>query len=66
MGNPADGVDARGIQPFYTGILARMTGLQLAIGIEDGEFRFSATPAAAVAAPAADAAPYPELEQKSA
>lgn len=43
-GAPADGVDARGIQPFYTGILARMTGMALAIGIEDGVFSFTATP----------------------
>lgn len=43
-GAPAEGVDARGIQPFYTGILARMTGMALAIGIEDGVFSFTAAP----------------------
>lgn len=50
MGNPADGVDARGIQPFYTGILARMTDMALAIGIEEGVFTLSATPVPAVIA----------------
>jgi histidine phosphotransferase ChpT len=45
-GAPEDGVDARGIQPFYTGILARMTDMELKIGIEDGVFLFSATPKA--------------------
>ena len=28
-GSPEEGVDARGIQPFYTGILARMTDMEL-------------------------------------
>jgi histidine phosphotransferase ChpT len=52
-GTPDDGVDARGIQPFYTGLLARMTGMTLAIGIEGEEFVFTATPQAAPAAEAA-------------
>jgi len=43
-GSPEDGVDARGIQPFYTGILARMTDMDLKIGIENDVFTFSATP----------------------
>jgi histidine phosphotransferase ChpT len=43
-GNPEDGVDARGIQPFYTGLLARMTEMELAISVDDGKFLFSATP----------------------
>jgi len=43
-GNPEGGVDARGIQPFYTGILARMTDMELAIGIENDVFVFTATP----------------------
>ena len=34
-GAPEDGVDARGIQPFYTGILARMTDMELKIGVEN-------------------------------
>ena len=50
-GAPEGGVDARGIQPFYTGILARMTDMEIKIGIENDVFEFSATPkAAAVAA----------------
>lgn len=44
-GSPEDGsVDARGIQPFYTGILARMTDMDLDIGIEDEQFFFTAVP----------------------
>ena len=45
-GAPEDGVDARGIQPFYTGILARMTDMELRIGIENDVFLFTATPKA--------------------
>jgi histidine phosphotransferase ChpT len=45
-GSPEEGVDARGIQPFYTGILARMTGMDLKIGIESDVFTFTATPKA--------------------
>jgi histidine phosphotransferase ChpT len=51
-GAPEDGVDARGIQPFYTGILARMTGMELKIGIENDVFSFTATPKAMTAAAA--------------
>jgi histidine phosphotransferase ChpT len=50
FGNPEGGVDARGIQPFYTGILARMTDMELKIGIENEVFEFSATPKAVAAA----------------
>jgi histidine phosphotransferase ChpT len=50
-GAPEGGVDARGIQPFYTGILARMTDMDLKIALEGDKFEFSATPkAVAVAA----------------
>ena len=49
-GAPEGGVDARGIQPFYTGILARMTDMELKIGIENEVFVFSATPKAIAAA----------------
>lgn len=63
-GAPEDGVDARGIQPFYTGILARMTGMDVAIGIENEEFVFTATPAAVMASP--ESAPFEPLDQKSA
>jgi histidine phosphotransferase ChpT len=45
-GHPEEGVDARGIQPFYTGILARMTDMDLKIGIENDVFTFTATPMA--------------------
>lgn len=43
-GNPEGGVDARGIQPFYTGVLARMTDMEIAIKVEDAVFTFTATP----------------------
>ena len=44
-GTPDEGfVDARGIQPFYTGILARMTDMELKIAVEGDTFTFSATP----------------------
>src|SRR6185312_11152152 len=49
-GAPEEGVDARGIQPFYTGILARMTDMELKIGIEGDTFEFTATPKAVAAA----------------
>ena len=49
LGNPEEGVDARGIQPFYTGLLARITGMALKIGIENEEFVFTAVPAEAPA-----------------
>jgi histidine phosphotransferase ChpT len=48
-GRPEEGVDARGIQPFYTGILARMTDMDLKIGIENDVFTFTATPIAKAA-----------------
>lgn len=50
-GMPEEGsVDARGIQPFYTGVLARMTEMEIAIGIENEQFFFNATPTAQVVA----------------
>jgi len=49
-GSPEEGVDARGIQPFYTGILARMTGMELALGVDGDTFTFTATPKVAAAA----------------
>jgi len=55
-GAPEDGVDARGIQPFYTGILARMTDMELKIGIENDVFSFTATPKAKSADGTPDAA----------
>jgi histidine phosphotransferase ChpT len=49
-GAPEGGVDARGIQPFYTGILARMTDMDLTIGVEGDTFTFNATPKSVAAA----------------
>jgi len=46
-GMPEEGsVDARGIQPFYTGILARMTDMEISIGIDDAVFYLRAIPKA--------------------
>ncbi|KKB08240.1 histidine phosphotransferase ChpT [Devosia chinhatensis] len=46
-GIPEEGyVDARGIQPFYTGLLARMTDMDINIGIENDVFFFTAVPKA--------------------
>ena len=47
-GMPEEGaVDARGIQPFYTGLLARMTDMDISIGIENEMFYLNAVPKAA-------------------
>lgn len=49
-GTPDEGyVDARGIQPFYTGILARMTGMDINVGLEDEVFFLTAIPQAKAA-----------------
>jgi histidine phosphotransferase ChpT len=48
-GAPEEGVDARGIQPFYTGILARMTDMELKVAVEGNTFTFIATPKGKVA-----------------
>ncbi|MEO5807571.1 histidine phosphotransferase family protein [Devosia sp.] len=49
-GIPDEGfVDARGIQPFYTGILARMTGMEINIGLENEVFFLTAIPKAKTA-----------------
>jgi len=54
-GTPDEGfVDARGIQPFYTGILARMTDMAVTIGLENEEFYLRAEPKKADAAPVAE------------
>lgn len=45
-GNPEEGVDARGIQPFYTGLLARMSDMELELDLEGSVFTFTATPKA--------------------
>ena len=49
-GAPEGGVDARGIQPFYTGILARMTDMELLISVNGDVCSFTATPKAIAAA----------------
>lgn len=41
-GNPEEGVDARGIQPFYTGLLARMEELNISVSLEESTFTISA------------------------
>lgn len=44
-GTPEDGsVDARGIQPFYTGVLARLTHMGLNIVLDGDIMRFTADP----------------------
>jgi len=43
-GDPEEGVDARSIQPFYCGLLARLSDMTPDIGLKDGVFRFNATP----------------------
>lgn len=49
-GTPEEGqVDARGIQPYYTGVLARLTDMDIQLGLEGDELRFTAKPMAAVA-----------------
>jgi histidine phosphotransferase ChpT len=49
-GMPEEGsVDARGIQPFYAGLLARMTDMDLNIGLENDMFFLTATPKPAAA-----------------
>lgn len=47
-GTPVDGrVDAQQIQPFYTGLLARESGMALALELTEGVVTFTAEPAAA-------------------
>lgn len=55
-GNPPEGVDARGIQPFYTGLLARMTDMGIRIWLEDKQFNFIASPKCAEGEKAEDKA----------
>lgn len=44
-GTPADGVDARNIQPFYTGLLARLSQMVLHISVEETTLTLKAVPA---------------------
>lgn len=47
-GTPAEGgVDAQQVQPFYTGLLARESGMVLALELSEGTLSFTAEPAAA-------------------
>ncbi len=43
-GNPENGVDARSIQPFYTGLLARLSDMDLAMGLDGATLKFTASP----------------------
>lgn len=44
-GTPEDGnVDARGIQPFYTGLLARLSNMKLTISLEDSVLKLQSVP----------------------
>lgn len=43
-GNPEEDVDARGIQPFYAGLLARLSDMDLKLSLVEGVFRFTASP----------------------
>ena len=64
-GTPAEPVDARGIQPFYTGLLARLTNMDVSLGLANDEFFFKAEPRPADAA-TAESAPFEAVDQKSA
>jgi len=43
-GNPEEGVDARGIQPFYTGLLARLSDMDLKLALDGSVLTFAASP----------------------
>jgi histidine phosphotransferase ChpT len=45
--SPTGSVDAHAIQPFYTGLMAKAAGMQIAVAIEGETVRFSATGAQA-------------------
>ena len=45
-GTPEGGVEARNIQPFYTGLLARMSGMVVTAGVEAETFEIKAVPTA--------------------
>lgn len=46
-GVPEEGVDARNIQPFYTGLLARMSDMKIKLKLEDAVFTMKAKPVSA-------------------
>lgn len=64
-GTPKEPVDARGIQPFYTGLLARISNMDVRLGIEGDSFVFAAAPMPADTA-RAESTPYGAVDQKSA
>lgn len=41
---PGDVIDARSIQPFFTGMLARKTGMMVAVAMDGGEVLVTASP----------------------
>ncbi len=43
-GRPKEGVNARNIQPFYTGLLARLAKMELKTNLKDSVFTIIATP----------------------
>ncbi len=44
-GTPENGVEARNIQPFYTGLLARMNGMTVSAAVEGDRFEIKAVAA---------------------
>ncbi len=44
-GTPEGGVEARNIQPFYTGLLARMSGMAVTASVDGDTFEIKAIPA---------------------
>lgn len=44
-GTPEDGVEARNVQPFYTGLLARMTNMKVSLELVETTFNIAARPA---------------------
>jgi len=44
IGGEVKEVTAREIQPFYTGVLARLAGMELAVDLDGAEFSFTAYP----------------------
>jgi histidine phosphotransferase ChpT len=45
-GTPESGVEARNIQPFYTGLLARMNGMKVTASLDGDRFEIRAVSAA--------------------
>lgn len=65
-GTPKEGVDARGIQPFYTGLLARISNMDARLKLDEEQgFVFTADPLPTAAA-TPESAPFGTVDQKSA